>query len=491
MRVPQPLFLVIVVVTLAAAVTVANGASILHVERALPLNYTRVSIGQLRALDRARHPRFLQQFVGGVVDFSVQGSPDPNHVGLYLTKVKLGSPPRDFNVQIDTGSDVLWVNCESCANCPRSSALGIELNFFNAAASSTTSMISCSDAICNLAARTGANQCSEIDHCGYTFLYGDQSGTSGVYMSDTLFFDSIFIGSMVVNSSAPIVFGCSTYQSGDLTKTDKAVDGIFGFGPGPLSVMSQLSSRGIAPRVFSHCLKGEGSGGGIFVLGEIVEPGIIYTPLVLSQPHYNLNLQSIAVNGQMLPVDPVAFTTSTNRGTIVDTGTTLVYLVEEAYDPFVSAVTSAVSETVTSIVNRGYHCYLVSSSVSELFPLVSFNFAGGASLVLRPEDYLVQQGSFLNGSGIWCIGFLKSQGVTILGDLALKDKIFVYDLARQRIGWTSYDCSAPVNISLTSSKDFINARQLSKSRSPRDLLLEMLPVAIAALFLHISALFEI
>lgn len=76
---------------------------------------------------------------------------------------------------------------------------------------------------------------------------------------------------------------CSTSQSGSLTKTDKAVDGIFGFGPGALSVVSQLSSRGITPKVFSHCLKGDGNGGGILVLGEILAPSIVYSPLVPSQ----------------------------------------------------------------------------------------------------------------------------------------------------------------------------------------------------------------
>lgn len=56
------------------------------------------------------------------------------------------------------------------------------------------------------------------------------------------------------------------------------------------------------------------------------------------RPHYNLVLQSIAVNGQFLAIDPSVFATSNNRGTIVDSGTTLAYLVQEAYDPFVSAV---------------------------------------------------------------------------------------------------------------------------------------------------------
>lgn len=68
-----------------------------------------------------------------------------------------------------------------------------------------------------------------------------------------------------------------------MSKTDKAIDGIFGFGQGDLSVISQLASRGITPRVFSHCLKGQGNGGGILVLGEILEPSIVYSPLVPSK----------------------------------------------------------------------------------------------------------------------------------------------------------------------------------------------------------------
>jgi len=39
-----------------------------------------------------------------------------------------------------------------------------------------------------------------------------------------------------------------------------------------------------------------------------------------------------------LQIDSSVFATSNNRGTIVDSGTTLAYLAEEAYDPFVNAV---------------------------------------------------------------------------------------------------------------------------------------------------------
>ncbi|KAF9598342.1 hypothetical protein IFM89_027049 [Coptis chinensis] len=283
-----------------------------------------------------------------------------------------------------------------------------------------------------------------------------------------LYFDSVTGDSSTANSSASIVFGCSNYQSGDLTKSDRAVDGIFGFGQNELSVISQLSSRGISPRVFSHCLKGEDNGGGILVLGEIVEPGIVYSPLVPSQPHYNLNLQSIAVNGQIVPVDPAVYQTSRNRGTIVDSGTTLAYLAEEAYDPFRQC------------------CKLL--RVDEVLPLVTFNFAGGASLVLKPQDYLIQQG-YVDGAALWCLGFQKvsGQGITILGDLVLKDKIFVYDISHQRIGWVNYDCSRSVNVSLASGKnEFINAGQLSVSSSTQAKLHKLMLIAAASFLVHIS-----
>ncbi|KAH6819731.1 Eukaryotic aspartyl protease family protein [Perilla frutescens var. hirtella] len=454
----------------AAAVSASTGGGVqrvLSLERAFPVK-EEVDLEVIKARDRARHARMLQSFSGGIVDFAVGGTSDPYAVGLYYTKVRMGSPPQEFNVQIDTGSDILWVTCSSCTDCPQNSGLGIPLNFFNAASSSSFSPITCSDSVCTSIVQSASAECSSgSNQCAYSFQYGDGSGTTGSYVSDVLYFDTVLGTSLIANSSAPIVFGCSTSLFGDLTKSDRAVDGIFGFGQHGLSVISQLSSRSITPKVFSHCLKGEGSGGGILVLGEILDPRIVYTPLVPSQAHYNLYLQSIAVNGQMLPIDQGLFTTSGNRGTIIDSGTTLAYLVEGAYDPLVAAITAAVSPSVRPTISKGNQCYLLSTSLSEVFPEVAFNFAGGASMVLRPIDYLVNMG-FVEGATMWCVGFFKvpNQGTTILGDLVLKDKIFVYDLVHQRIGWADYDCSLSVNVSITTGKDeYVNAGQLSVSRS--------------------------
>ncbi|OVA19448.1 Peptidase A1 [Macleaya cordata] len=459
----------------------------LTLERNFPAN-ERVELGELRARDRARHGRILQSF-SGVIDFPVHviAFGVSLTVLLYFTRVKLGSPPREFYVQIDTGSDVLWVACNQCNGCPKSSGLNLQLGFFDPYSSASASLIPCSAEICALAIPTTETGCSSQNpQCSYSFQYEDGSGTSGYYVSDILYFDSVIGDSMIVNSSARVIFGCSNYQSGDLTKQSRAVDGIFGFGQHYFSVISQLSSGGIVPKVFSHCLNGKDYGGGVLVLGEILEPGIVYSPLVPSQPHYNLNLLSIAVNEQILPIDPAVFATSSNeeRGTIVDSGTTLAYLAEEAYDPFVNSITNAVSQSARPMLSED-QCFVISSSVDEIFPQVTLNFEGGASMVLKPRDYLVQK-NYIDGTALWCIGFQKEpgRGLTILGDLVLKDKIVVYDLARQRLGWVNYDCSSTVNVSSTSGKDYITG-QLSVSSSSGAALCKLIPTSSQSLPLYI------
>ncbi|KAI7743367.1 hypothetical protein M8C21_003550 [Ambrosia artemisiifolia] len=461
----------VVVLVLLQAV-VGDFPATLRLERAFPANH-RIELGELKNRDGLRHRRILQQqSLPDVVDFPVDGTYDPYRVGLYYTKVQLGSPPRDYYVQIDTGSDVLWVSCTPCNGCPTTSGLQIPMEFYDPSSSSTSSVISCSDQRCSQASRSSDSGCNN-KQCSYTFQYGDGSGTSGYYVSDYMHLNTIGLDSGTSNSSANVVFGCSTSQTGDLTKSDRAVEGIFGFGQNGLSIVSQLSSQGIAPDSFSHCLVGSGSGGGILVIGQILDPNMVFTPLVQSQPHYNVNLQSISVNGQTLPIDPSTFEISDNQGgTIIDSGTTLAYLAEAAYTPFVDAVT-----------------YDVIFSVSSIFPTVSLNFAGGAIMRLRPQDYLLQQNS-VNGAEVWCIGFqtISNQGITILGDLVLKDKAIVYDLGGQRIGWSDYDCSSSVNVSSTSRggrSEVVNAGQFNAGTSLQITRYELTMALILASTLHL------
>ncbi|XP_073133381.1 aspartic proteinase 36-like [Henckelia pumila] len=468
--------------------TVAEKSVMLSLERR---NDQGMEVSQLRARDQHRHGRLLKEQINssGIVDFPVKGTYNPFLVGLYYTRIQLGSPPREFYVQIDTGSDVLWVGCDPCFGCPLSTDLNFELELYSPSKSTTSSSISCSDSRCALGYASSDSTCSISNDCIYDFHYGDGSGTSGYYVSDSMNLDIILGNSKSTNSIADVAFGCSTLETGDLTSTDRAVNGIFGFGQASLSVISQLSSKGITPHAFSHCLNGGNSGGGILVLGQVVDPNMVYTPIVPSQPHYNVNLQSIYVDGKKLSIDPSVFATSEDGGTIVDSGTTLAYFPQEAYDTFVQAITQSVSQSVQPFTYKGNQCYITNSSISEIFPPVALNFGGAVTMKLTPINYLLQENSRRQSAEVWCIGIqpISGQGFTILGDIILQNKIVVYDLAAQRIGWMNSNCSLSVNVStINGTYELINAGQTGNNSSAFH---KLLPSASILSFIgHISLL---
>lgn len=74
-------FLFVISPAAPAAVVGDGGMTMtLQLERAFPTSHG-VELSQLKARDRVRHGRILQQFPNGVVDFPVEGTYDPFLVG--------------------------------------------------------------------------------------------------------------------------------------------------------------------------------------------------------------------------------------------------------------------------------------------------------------------------------------------------------------------------------------------------------------------------
>eukprot|EP00250_Pteridium_aquilinum_P029906 c40312_g1_i1 orf=119-1654(+) len=407
-----------------------------------------------KAHDRARHGRTL----ANVVEFPLGGNSNPFVAGIYFTRVRLGNPSKEYYVQVDTGSDLLWLNCSPCTACPRSNNLGMVLVPYDPHTSSTSSPITCKDSMCDHAFKLTNSDCDGTRLCGYNFQYGDGSSTTGYLVADTLIYSTVQSNNTLANSEAKIVFGCGYSQSGNLLTAQNVVDGIMGFGQSKLSVISQLQTQGLTPGVFAHCLQGSDKGGGILVLGNVVEPSMVYTPLLSSLPHYNVNLRAISVSGTPLAIESSAYDTTSVQGTIFDSGTTLAYLMEPAYTSFINAIVKGAPEGAHFISQQGTPCFIYTGSVDEAFPLVTLHFEG-ADMKLKGSHYLIQQADNVNPQ-LWCIGWhLMSSSttvngvlLTILGDIVLKDQLIVYDLENQRIGWVNYDCSGSIAVSLTSGK---------------------------------------
>ncbi|PWA50602.1 Aspartic peptidase [Artemisia annua] len=354
-------------------------------ERAFPVKHD-IPISKLRERDIIRHGRLLQQSGGGdVFDFPLEGDSDPYHIGIiYYTKVQLGTPPRDYHVQIDTGSNVLWVNCKSCNGCPTSSRLHIPVEFYDSSSSSTSSLITCSDSLCTQARRYSDSGCSQSNNrCTYRAEFMDGSLTSGYYVSNLMHLNTMgVVPDHQILQPKLYSGGYTASETGNIRTY--GVNGIFGF--------SQHSMQ-----------------------------------------DYQVNFQSISVNGQTLSIDPSTFSYAVNQtGTVIDSRTTLAFLPLN--------LTSGFTVCTAHYFKGRWVLYIqleIVLSVSSKFPLVSLNFQGGSSMHIRPQDYLLQDNS---KGGAWCLGFQQTHGITILGDLVLKDKIIVYDLGGQRLGWFDYNC---------------------------------------------------
>ncbi|XP_051139999.1 aspartic proteinase 36-like [Andrographis paniculata] len=402
----------------------------------------RASLRSLRAHDSRRHGRML-----AAIDLQLGGDGSPTNAALYYTKITIGTPPVDYHVQVDTGSDILWVNCHNCEHCPTRSDLEIPLKQYDLSASSTGKLISCDHDFCNSASSGPDQNCIVGMNCEYSVTYGDGSRTEGHFVKDVFTFDQVTGNIQTSTMNGSIAFGCSAKQSGELGSSTEAVDGIIGFGQANTSILSQLASSGKVKKIFSHCLDGS-KGGGIFAIGHVLQPKVNRTPLVPNQQHYNIIMKAIEVGGQFLNLPTDLFDTGSSRGTIIDSGTTLAYLPSEVYQMLMNKMMGRQPNLDTHIVEQQFRCFWYTENIDDGFPVVTFHFENSLSLPVYPHDYL-----FEVKDNEYCIGWQNSgmqtrdgREITLLGDMVLSDKLVLYDLENQTIGWTQHNCSSSIKV---------------------------------------------
>ncbi|CAN1345362.1 Aspartic proteinase 36, partial [Linum perenne] len=400
-------------------------------------------LSALRAHDLHRHGRHL-----AAVDIPLGGNGIPVKAGLYYTKIGLGTPPKDYYVQVDTGSDTLWVNCVECSKCPTESDLRVKLSLFDPKSSSSASRVSCDDDFCVSTFSRMIDGCTKSLPCQYSITYGDGSETAGFYVRDNVQLDQVTGNLQTGTLNGSVVFGCAAQQSGQLGTSTEALDGIIGFGQANSSLFSQLAASRKVKRVFSHCLDNV-KGGGIFAIGEVVSPKVATTPMIPNQAHYNVGLKEVEVDGEMLDLPTDIFDTGDRKGTIIDSGTTLAYLPEVVYESMMSKILAKQPGLKLHTVEEQFSCFQYNGKVDDGFPVVKFHFEDSLNLAVHPHDYLFYFGQ----GGVWCFGWQssgaqskESSDMILLGDLVLSNKLVVYDLENQVIGWTDYNCSSSIKV---------------------------------------------
>ncbi|XP_070037919.1 aspartic proteinase CDR1-like [Nicotiana tomentosiformis] len=168
----------------------------------------------------------------------------PDIKGLYLTKISIGTKPSVKLAVVDTGSDIIWIQCQPCIHCFQQ-----KTPIFNPKSSSTYKSISCNSTRCkNL---PGSSCDLAKNTCLYSARYNDQSFSFGDLATETFTFDdSTNITRKRRLSLSNITFGCG--RRNNLTIGDVELSGIIGLGASPFSLVSQIKST--FGRRFSYCL---------------------------------------------------------------------------------------------------------------------------------------------------------------------------------------------------------------------------------------------
>ncbi|KAL8131428.1 aspartic proteinase nepenthesin-1 [Apium graveolens] len=345
--------------------------------------------------------------------------------GEYLMEIAIGTPAESYSAILDTGSDLIWTQCKPCEECFDQST-----PIFDPSKSSSFSEISCSDKLCSaLPTKT----CSKSkDACIYLYTYGDQSSTEGALATETFTFGKV--------SVPKIGFGCGSDNEGSGFSQGA---GLVGLGRGPLSLISQMDE----PK-FSYCLTSiddESSTSTLFMGSEAKKSDakMISTPLIKNPSYpsfYYLSLKGITVGDTKLSIDESVFSLNDadgSGGMIIDSGTTITYLEESAFDELKKEFVSQTKLPVDDSGSIGLDvCFKLPSNADSVeVPKLLFNFEGG-SLDLPAENYMIADSSM----GVVCLAMGSSQGMSIFGNVQQQNMMVLHDLNAQTVSFMPTQC---------------------------------------------------
>jgi len=350
--------------------------------------------------------------------------------GEYLMTYSVGTPPFKLYGIVDTGSDIIWLQCEPCQQCYNQTT-----PMFNPSKSSSYKNIPCPSKLCQSVKDTS---CNHKNSCEYSIYYGDNSHSQGDLSVDTLTLEST---DGLTFSFPDIVIGCGT---NNIMSYEGIDSGIVGLGGGPVSFITQLgSSTGgkfsycLAPLFFvtnteSNMASKLNFGDAAIVSGD----GVVTTPIVKKDSiiFYYLTLEAFSVGNKRVEIGGPP--NGDNEGNIIiDSGTTLTLLTKDDYSNLKSAVVDIVKlERVDDPTQTLDLCYSVKAEGYD-FPLITANFKG-ADVNLHPISTFVPV-----AAGVFCLAFASSQIGVIFGNLAQQNLLVGYDLQQKTVSFKATDCT--------------------------------------------------
>ncbi|CAL4978588.1 unnamed protein product [Urochloa decumbens] len=425
---------------LAAAVTVAFGsagfrADLNHPYAGSPLSAHELVRRSARA-SRARLARLDATLARHLGDPSAADVPlAPLTDQGYTVSVGIGTPPQQQTLIIDTASNPIWTQCKLF----RGTAAQREPPY-DPVKSSSFAFLPCSSWMCKKG-QPGSTTCSNTTRrCLFGYNYGS-AAADGVIASE-----AFTLGARRKVRIPAVTFGCGNLTGGSLI----GASGILGLAPGAMSLVSQLK----APR-FSYCLApfSARKPGALFFgakasLERYGRIGGIQTTSILKNPspelaslYYYVPMVGLSIGSRRLavPATSLAMKLDGSGGTIVDSGSTIMYLVEPAFKKLKDAVLGTLKLPVANTTTEDYKlCFslprgMLMSAVKT--PPLVLHFGGGADMILPQENYFQEP-----RPGLMCLAVSSSNSLSMIGNVQQQNMHVLFDIVKLKFSFARAQC---------------------------------------------------
>lgn len=370
-------------------------------------------------------------------------------LGYYSVFITIGNPPKVFEFDIDTGSDLTWVQCDGpCKGCTKD-----QEHLYKP---QKHILVECMHPFCEAVHfPKGVNCESSPDQCDFEVEYVDHGSALGVLVNDHFVF-KLSNGSVI---RPRLTFGCAYDLHNPGPYSSPPTVGVLGLGSGKPSILSQLYNMDLTRNIVGHCLSGKG--GGYLFFGDDFVPssGIVWMPMSSDAKRYLSTQAELLMGGKPTGIKGLKI--------LFDSGSSYTYFSSQVYKGLLNLISkdlkgkplNEVKDRALPLCWKGEKPFKTITDVKHYFSTLALSFtkAKDAQLQLTPESYLI-----VTANGNVCIGILNGTEIglkdyNIIGDVSLLDKMVIYDNEKNQIGWISANCDRLPNLYCSYSEDFLQS----------------------------------
>ncbi|KAJ4822222.1 hypothetical protein Tsubulata_020297 [Turnera subulata] len=361
-------------------------------------------------------------------------------IGTFDTAAGGSSSFKSYNLAIDSGSDLNWIQCEDCKS-PGKTCFPQKDPLYPSSQSKSYKPLDCNGVPCVFNKTISAG-----------------SYTSGVLATETFTFQSSDGTSLPIPN---ISFGCSR-DSKNIKYVAASrpflnpTSGVLSLGWGPRSFLSQIDS--MSQGKFSYCIKPNNTKKTFLKFGKEVTPpkNPHITPIsqVGNLSSYYVNLQGISVGGVRLNFGPSDFALNKDGtgGTVIDSGALFALFKPPVYGALFATLEATLSKNKflkRVVFHKGFKdlCYVeLSPEARKTIPGMTFHLENNADFEVKPEGLFLfavlpeDTKDIPKGTTALCFAAFPSEFRTAIGALQQIGQKVVYDTKAKQLSFGPEDC---------------------------------------------------